>query len=131
MGTLAHRVSCAFDRLSTKVADIAGKPVVFMSALAAIITWAICGPLFGFSSTWQLVINTGTTIVTFLMIFLVQHSENKNSAALHVKIDALIEALEDADEKFVGIEDKTDEEVQQLKKEVRNTNGTDESVGRH
>jgi low affinity Fe/Cu permease len=110
-------VKGSFDRLATKVADVTGRPIVFALALTAIVIWGICGPLFGFSGTWQLVINTGTTIITFLMIFLVQHTENKNDLALHLKLDALIDAIESADNSFQGLEDLTDAEVKRIKEE--------------
>ena len=74
-----------FDRFSNRVTKITGSPIAFIVALAAIITWAVTGPIFGFSDTWQLVINTGTTIITFLMVFIIQHSQNKQTVALHLK----------------------------------------------
>jgi len=84
-------------------------------ALVLVVVWAITGPLFGFSETWQLVINTGTTIVTFLMIFLVQNSQNRDSAAIQAKLDELIRSVEAARAEFIGIEHLTDAEIEGIR----------------
>ena len=113
----AHR-----SRLSRLFADIAqvtsreaGRAWVFALALTTIVVWAITGPLFGFSDTWQLVINTGTTIVTFLMVFLIQNSQNRDGAAIQVKLDELIRVSK-ARNSMVGIEHLTDEELDELRR---------------
>ncbi|MFY3678334.1 low affinity iron permease family protein [Achromobacter xylosoxidans] len=97
-------VSRFFDHFAAHVTRWAGSPVAFGLALIAVILWGISGPAFGYSETWQLVINTGTTIVTFLMVFLIQQSQNKDSEALHLKLDELLIALEGADERLVDAE---------------------------
>lgn len=105
-----------FDRFAGHVTRVTGSPVVFMCALAIIIVWGITGPVFGFSDTWQLVINTGTTIITFLMVFVIQQAQNKESMAIQIKLNELIAATKGASNRLVDIEDLTDEELVVLKK---------------
>jgi low affinity Fe/Cu permease len=93
-----------FTRFATKVAEITGSSIAFALALLTIIVWAITGPIFHFSDTWQLVINTGTTIITFLMIFLVQHTQNKDTKAIQAKLDELILVHKEASNELIGIE---------------------------
>jgi low affinity Fe/Cu permease len=95
-----------FAAISRAVSDYAGRPVTFVAACALILVWGACGPLFGFSDTWQLIINTGTTIVTFLMVFLIQSSQNTDTKALHLKLDELIRTSEQASNKLISIERK-------------------------
>ena len=97
-----------FTAIAGRIAAFAGRPAAFVIALALVIVWAATGPLFGFSEVWQLVINTGTTIVTFLMVFLVQNTQNRDSAAMQAKLDELLRAVEQAREQFIGIEHMTD-----------------------
>ncbi len=85
-----------FTRIATAIAHLAGQPLAFLLAAGVILVWLVTGPVFGFSDTWQLVINTGTTIVTFLMVFLIQNSQNRDAAAMQAKLDELIRALRDA-----------------------------------
>ncbi|HSB41197.1 MAG TPA: low affinity iron permease family protein [Methylomirabilota bacterium] len=92
----------------------AGSSAAFGCAVAIIIGWALLGPVFGFSDTWQLVINTGTTIVTFLMVFLIQRSQNKDAQALHLKLNEIVAALQGASNRLINIEDLTEVEVQTL-----------------
>jgi len=99
-----------FGDLANRTSQAAGRATTFMLAAAVIVVWAVSGPLFGYSDTWQLVINTGTTIVTFLMVFLIQNSQNRDSAAIQVKLDELIR-VSAARNSFVGIEHLTDEEI--------------------
>jgi low affinity Fe/Cu permease len=106
----------AFNKFSAYVTRKAGSVGVFMLAFVLIIVWALTGPLFHFSNTWQLVINTGTTIITFLMVFIIQQSQNKDTAAVHLKLNELIAANEKASNRLVDIEDLTDEELMVLKK---------------
>lgn len=103
-----------FSRAASYVSTAAGKPIVFALAVATIIIWAASGPMFGYSDTWQLVINTGTTIVTFLMVFLIQNSQNRDGAAIQVKLDELIR-VSAAKNLFVGIEHMSDEEITRLR----------------
>ena len=107
-----------FVRFATRTAKIAGKPWTFIACLAVVLTWAVSGPIFGFSETWQLVINTGTTIVTFLMVFLIQNSQNRDGAAMQAKHDELIYAVKKADARFIGIEHLTEGELDKILEEV-------------
>jgi low affinity Fe/Cu permease len=104
-----------FAKISNRVAHWAGHYVAFSLACLVIVVWAITGPLFGFSDTWQLVINTGTTIVTFLMVFLIQNTQNRDALAMHLKLDELISAIDQADNALMDAEDETDEELAELK----------------
>jgi low affinity Fe/Cu permease len=109
------RISKLFGNLANVVARAAGRPLAFVVAFIIVLVWAATGPLFKYSDTWQLVINTGTTIVTFLMVFLIQNSQNRDNAAIQVKLDELIRVSE-VKNLFVGIEHLTDEEVEDLRK---------------
>ncbi|MDP2763349.1 MAG: low affinity iron permease family protein [Brevundimonas sp.] len=100
-----------FVRFATGTAKLAGKPWTFIACLAIVLGWALSGPVFGFSETWQLVINTGTTVITFLMVFLIQNTQNRDGAAMHAKLDELIHAVGNADEGFVGIEHLTEKDL--------------------
>jgi len=105
-----------FDRFSKKVTEITGRPAAFITAFIIVIVWAVSGPIFGFSDTWQLVINTGTTIITFLMVFVIQQSQNKDTMALHLKLNELIAATKTASNRLIDSEDLTEEELQTIKK---------------
>ncbi len=105
-----------FDIFSTKVTNAAGSPTAFISAFLIIIIWGITGPVFNFSDTWQLVINTSTTIITFLMVFVIQQSQNKDTKALHLKLNELIACNKKASNRLIDIEDLTADEIQVLKK---------------
>jgi len=125
------RTSHAFAEFANVASRAAGRAVTFALAAAVIVIWAVTGPLFGFSDTWQLVINTGTTIVTFLMVFLIQNSQNRDSAAIQVKLDEIIRNS-NVQNAFVGIEHLTDEEIEELRekceqraKEARNDEAED------
>ena len=111
------------NRLFTTIASIistyAGKAMTFIGAILIILVWGLTGPMFHFSDTWQLVVNTGTTIITFLMVFLIQNSQNRDSAALQAKLDELLRAVANAREaKFIGVEHLTDEEIEALRSEL-------------
>jgi low affinity Fe/Cu permease len=108
-----------FTKFSTKVAELTGHYVAFVIALGIILIWAITGPFFGFSNTWQLVINTGTTIVTFLMVFLIQHTQNRDSLAMQLKLDELIRAMESADNEIIFAEEESDETLRELKQKYQ------------
>ena len=111
-----------FDRIFTslagRISSIAGQPMAFVIALAIIIIWGLTGPLFGYSDTWQLVINTGTTIITFLMVFLIQNSQNRDAAAMQAKLDELIRAVKTARNEFIGIEHRTDHEIEAIRRAI-------------
>jgi low affinity Fe/Cu permease len=105
-----------FTRFANQVSKWTGRPAAFTLCVAGVIVWAVSGPAFGFSETWQLVINTSTTIVTFLMVFLIQNTQNRDNAALHAKLDELIR-VGDSDNKFIGIEHLTDQELEVILEE--------------
>jgi low affinity Fe/Cu permease len=104
-----------FTRIATSSAQAMGQPLAFLIATAACVIWAVTGPLFHYSDTWQLVINTGTTVLTFLMVFLIQNSQNRDAAAMQAKLDEVIRALEDARAEFIGIEHLPDTEIEQIR----------------
>jgi low affinity Fe/Cu permease len=105
---VAHATACAI-----------GSPYAFAIAVLAIVLWAVCGPAFHYSDTWQLIINTGTTVVTFLVVFMIQNTQNRDSRAIHLKLDELIRAVDAARNRLVDIEDVSDEELAQLASEFR------------
>jgi len=102
-----------FAEFASAIARVAGSPYTFLLCFLAVIVWALSGPIFHFSEAWQLVINTGTTIITFLMVFLIQNSQNRDGLALQTKLDELIRAS-DAENEFIGIEKLTDKELDAL-----------------
>jgi low affinity Fe/Cu permease len=104
-----------FNICATNISTAAGQPLTFMAAFAIILVWAVTGPMFGYSDTWQLIINTGTTIVTFLMVFLIQNSQNRDAAAMQAKLDELLRAVDKARERFIGIEHLTDQQIELLR----------------
>ena len=104
-----------FTGIANEVAHAAGRPVTFILCCAIVVVWAVSGPLFGFSDTWQLIINTGTAIITFLMVFLIQNTQNRDGAALQTKLDELIRVGE-AENRFIGIEHLSESEVEQFRK---------------
>ena len=128
-----------FTWIASGIALAAGQPGAFLLAVSVVVVWGITGPIFGWSDTWQLVINTGTTIVTFLMVFLIQNSQNRDAAAMQAKLDELIRALNDAREQFIGIEHLPETEIEEtrtsLEEEVGSENGkaatADDSVRRY
>ena len=104
-----------FNRFAKAAARVTGKPIAFLLATATIVVWAITGPLFGFSDTWQLVINTSTTIVTFLMVFLIQNTQNRDSDAIQIKLDELIRATKGAHTALLDLEELDDEDLARLR----------------
>lgn len=104
-----------FTIIASRTAFAAGQPAAFVTAIIIIAAWGISGPLFSWSDTWQLVINTGTTIATFLMVFLIQNSQNRDAAAMQAKLDELIRAARSARNEFVGIEHLTDHEIEAIR----------------
>ena len=118
MGSTPSRSSW-FTRLANGAARATGKPITFIIAAGIVVVWAISGPVFGFSDTWQLIINTGTTIVTFLMVFLIQNTQNRDSEAMHVKIDELIRALEGAHNALLDLEELDDKTLDTIRSRYR------------
>lgn len=104
-----------FTAIATRVSAFAGQPIAFILALAAIILWAATGPIFQYSDTWQLIVNTSTTIITFLMVFIIQNSQNRDGAALQAKLDELIRALEGPRNEFIGIEHLSEAELEKIR----------------
>jgi low affinity Fe/Cu permease len=104
-----------FTRLASWTAHMAGRPIVFAAAFAMILGWALLGPVFGFSDTWQLVINTTTTIVTFLMVFLIQNTQNRDGQAVQIKLDELIRAIEGAQNQLLDLEEMDEEELERIR----------------
>ncbi len=108
-----------FTRFANGAARATGKPATFLLAVLVVVVWGVTGPLFGFSDTWQLVINTGTTIVTFLMVFLIQNTQNRDAEAMHVKMDELIRALEGAHNALLDLEELADEDLDEVRERYR------------
>ncbi|CAM5543561.1 low affinity iron permease family protein [Mycolicibacterium aubagnense] len=106
-----------FTHIANTISHAAGKAVTFGLCVVAVLAWAVTGPFFGYSDTWQLIINTSTTIITFLMVFLIQNTQNRDSAAIQAKLDELIRASE-ARNRLIGIEHLTEKEVEQLRKDI-------------
>ena len=104
-----------FTRIATTISIAAGQPVTFLLAVAIILVWGITGPIFHFSDTWQLIINTGTTIVTFLMVFLIQNAQNRDAAAMQAKLDELLRAVGKARDRFIGVEHLTEREIELIR----------------
>jgi low affinity Fe/Cu permease len=107
-----------FVSFATGAARIAGRPWTFLACVLIVLIWASTGPIFKFSETWQLIINTGTTIITFLMVFLIQNTQNRDGAAMQAKLDELIHAIKAADERFIGIEHMTEKDLDRILAEV-------------
>lgn len=107
-----------FTRIASYIAALAGQPIAFIAALGFILVWAVTGPIFRYSDTWQLVVNTATTIVTFLMVFLIQNSQNRDGAAMQAKLDELMRAVEGARNQFIGIEHQTDKEIEDIRENL-------------
>jgi low affinity Fe/Cu permease len=107
-----------FEKAANRIAWAMGRPLTFLLCCLLVVVWGASGPMFHFSDTWQLVINTGTTIVTFLMVFLIQNSQNREGEALQAKLDELIRALETAENRFIGLERRTEQEIEQLRDET-------------
>jgi low affinity Fe/Cu permease len=108
-----------FHRFASKVSTIAGAPSAFAVSIFIIVSWAVTGPLFNFSNTWQLIINTGTTIITFLMVFLIQNTQNRDNKAIHLKLDELIRVNKQARDSLIDLEDMSDDELSSLDTDFR------------
>ncbi|MEC5406096.1 low affinity iron permease family protein [Paraburkholderia sp. MPAMCS5] len=110
----SNPVTRAFDTFATSVTRLAGSPIAFGLAVITVIVWAVTGPLFHFSDAWQLVINTGTTIITFLMVFMIQQSQNKDSVAIHLKLNELLASHRAANNQLIGIEDASEDDLRRI-----------------
>jgi low affinity Fe/Cu permease len=115
-----------FDRIAERIAAWTGRPSAFALAITVIVVWAVTGPLFGWSDTWQLVINTGTTIVTFVMVFLIQNAQNRDASAIQCKLDELIRAVSHARNQFIGIEHLTESQLRELRERLEEQVGDEE-----
>jgi low affinity Fe/Cu permease len=109
-----NKLGQMLERFSRKATEATGTSTAFILALFVIVVWIVTGPLFHFSDTWQLVINTGTTIVTFLMVFLIQRSQNKDALAIHLKLNEIVAALEGASNRLIDVEDLTEDDIKTL-----------------
>jgi low affinity Fe/Cu permease len=112
-----HRTGFTFSSIARHAADTLGTSWAFMAAALVVVAWALAGPIFQFSEAWQLVINTGTTIATFLMVFLIQNTQNRDARAIHLKLDELIRAQHDARNRLIDLESGTDQELDALQSE--------------
>lgn len=115
--TLAARRSAvgrSFESFAAAVARLTGRPLAFLAALGVVLAWALTGPFVGFSDTWQLIINTGTTVITFLMVFLIQHTQHRDTLALQIKVAELVIALKGADSTLAAAEDLSEESLEKL-----------------
>jgi len=119
MAYLSGKDPSLFTRFARAASHAAGTPYAFVLAVAVVLVWAVSGPVFGYSDTWQLVINTGTTIVTFLMVFAIQASQNRDSDAIQVKLDELIRAIEGAENRLLDLEELEETEIERLRCEYR------------
>ena len=108
-----------FSGIAGKVSEAIGSPWAFILALLAIVAWLISGPILGFSDTWQLIINTSTTIITFLTVFLIQHTQNKNDKATQLKLDEIIHSIKNARNDFIDLEDMSEKELLKLRQEYK------------
>lgn len=108
-----------FSDAARQASCLLGTPLSFAAACGIVLLWAVTGPIFGYSDTWQLIINTGTTIVTFLMVFLVQHTQNRDARALHLKLDELLRSVDEARNRLINLENCTDEEIDQIERQFR------------
>jgi low affinity Fe/Cu permease len=139
-----RRAGNTLERFSRKATDLSGTSGAFALAVAIIVVWLLSGPVFGFSDTWQLIINTGTTIVTFLMVFLIQRGQNKDTRAVHLKLNELVAALQGASNRLIDVEALSEEELQILQKhyhtlaelakrdaDLRKSHSVEEAKARH
>ena len=126
---MANAVTTAFDKAAQRTARECGRAHTFALAVALVFVWALTGPVFHFSDTWQLVINTGTTIVTFLMVFLIQSTQNRDTEALQLKIDELIRVTKQARNRLINLEDLTEEKIDKVKQKQSDRENREASPG--
>jgi low affinity Fe/Cu permease len=119
MARKRNAVSAVLERLSYHATKATGTSIAFVLASGVVVVWAITGPIFDFSDTWQLVINTGTTIVTFLMVFLIQRAQNKDALAIHLKLNEIVAAMEGASNRLIDVEELSEPEIETLRKHYR------------
>ena len=119
-----------FSHFANRMSALAGHYLTFIAAVLILVIWVASGPFFGFSDTWQLFINTGTTIVTFLMVFLIQNTQNRDARAMHLKLDELIRAIEAADNAVMHAEDETEDEMKELKRQYAELSGKHAALAR-
>ncbi|PWT93803.1 MAG: low affinity iron permease family protein [Blastocatellia bacterium] len=112
-------VGMFLEKMAYKATEATGTSSAFIIALLVVVVWAITGPIFGYSDTWQLVINTGTTIVTFLMVFLIQRTQNKDALAIHLKLNEIVAALDGASNRLIDVEDLTEAEIKVLREHFK------------
>src|SRR5687768_5758437 len=112
-----RKATSTFTKLARTAANVTGRPITFIVAVLIIVVWAVSGPLFGFSDTWQLVINTSTTIVTFLMVFLIQNTQNRDTEALQIKLDELIRATKGARNEVLNLEELDERQLDHIRQE--------------
>ena len=112
-----------FTRVAAAISSAAGQPLAFILALSVILVWVFTGPIFQFSDTWQLVVNTGTTIITFLMVFLIQNAQNRDAAAMQAKLDELLRAVTKARDQFIGVEHLTEREIEMIRRALERETG--------
>lgn len=115
-----------FRKISQKISNAVGSAYAFLIALSVVVIWGVSGPMFGFSDTWQLVINTGTTIITFLMVFLIQNTQNRDSKGIHLKLDELIANTKGASDSFMDLDTLTDDELNKLDEHFKNYHHTEQ-----
>jgi low affinity Fe/Cu permease len=119
-----------FRKFAAKTSMLVGSPWAFLCAVLIIVVWALAGPVFGYSDTWQLVINTGTTIITFLMVFLIQNTQNRDAKAIHLKLDELIKATRGARNHMMDLDKLSDKQLRELEEEYKRICAADEEQGR-
>ena len=120
---MSHKKADIFTRFTSAVSSILGRPVVFVGALGLLVLWAVSGPILGFSDTWQLIINTSTTIVTFLTVYIIQNTQNRDNLALNIKMDALLEKNGVTNEDLIKAEDESDKKLEKDKKKMQKKSG--------
>ncbi len=118
-GNGKHPLATKFAAFAQKTSHWSGHPIAFLLAVTIVVVWIVTGPVFGYSDTWQLVINTGTTVVTFLMVFLIQNTQNRDMLSMQLKLSELVLAMKGAEDKFAVIEDLTDDELKELQDDSR------------
>ncbi len=116
---MSKKKADAFTRFTTSVSTILGRPWVFVAALCLLVAWALSGPLLGFSDTWQLIVNTSTTIITFLTVFIIQNTQNRDNLAINIKLDAIMKKHDITDDDLVDAEDESDKKLEREKKRMQ------------